>query len=236
MSCQVWGSAREIGMRPRRASSRAQPPVAEVRERDDAERARRARISRSTNAGRCVACSVCESTTTSNAPVAELGHAAVDVGLRSPGTPRAIAGVEALAVDLDAAARRSRARRSGARAARRRRSRGRARASRGGTSPATMSRSGLTRPAARAVRVEERGDRAVVLRAPEQERVVAVRRRDLAERDGHAAPRRACARSRASARCRSASRCRTRARGSACRRRAACAHRRGVARTGRSSP
>ena len=149
VSCQGCGS---VGESRHAAPQRERRRAAASARSSGTRRCRRGAtriIPASTAAGRRVVCSVHESSTTSNAPSPK-SRSASSMSPSLTGTPRRDAGEHVVAVDLDAVARRSRARRSGARAGRRRRSRGRARASRRGTMPATTSRSGLMRRRPRA--------------------------------------------------------------------------------------
>ena len=213
------------GLRQRRASAACGPAGRVPRAGASARSSGRRRcptgatriIPATTAAGRRVVCSVHESSTTSKAPSSK-SRSASSMSPSVTGTPGARCRRARRRRRSRRRGPRSRARRSGARAGRRRRSRGRARASPRGTMPRDDLEVGPHRRSADLAphALDECGHGAVVLGHRQQERVVAVRRGDLAERDRDARRRRAGARSRASARSGSASRCRTRARGSAC--------------------
>ena len=188
VSCHgVRQRARDAACGPRSASAARSAPVREVRERHDADAARRAASRPARRAGRCVACSVCDSSTTSNAPSSNSRRPS-SMSACITGTPRGDAGENAVAVDLDAvavaAALGDQVREQGAVAAAEVEHARAARHQLRDDLEVGCSCAGLVPPCAS----RNARDGAVVLRHLEQERVVAVRRGDLAERDRDAAP------------------------------------------------
>ena len=182
VSYQACGSVRETGIRPRSAQVDAVRPVAEVAERDDARRGPTRTISRQhhATAGAWPA-GVCDSTTTSNDASSKSDERRSSMSACTTGTPRA---TQAKNPSSDASMPLTAQPRSAARCAssapspRAEVEHARARAARAPTTIARSVRSADLRRHA----VEEGGHRAVVLRHLEQERVVAVRGGDLAER------------------------------------------------------
>ncbi len=188
MSCQACGSGRRDRHPAPHREVDAVRPVADVAERHDAGAADAQHLGQ--HHGRAVrGLQPLREDDDVERAVLELGRRRRRCRPARPARPRATQAKKPSSDASTPSAEQPRSADQVRRAGRRRRTRGRARASRAAPCSATISRS--VRSAGLAARhpVEEGGDRAVVLGHRQQERVVAVRRRDLAERDRHAARR-----------------------------------------------
>ncbi len=182
VSYQAYGSARLTGIRPRRPRCRRARQCPKLGNETTATRPTRI-ISRSTSAGRCVAWSVWESTTTSKDPSSKSGRPS-SMSACTTGIPRMRQAWKASGESSTPCPRQPRADQLGQQVAVAAAQVEHPRSARDHVGH--DAEVGPHRPAAPApTRSRNAGHGAVVLRDLEQERVVAVRRGDLAEGHRH---------------------------------------------------